>query len=100
MKKAHSESRQGRVRSNIHHRGVWPGLLLVAGWAVLPGLARPGQAAVPVQEAWVHRYSNVASNANDRASQIVRDPAGDIIVTGVTDDDIHAQDMITIKYSG
>ena len=37
-----------------------------------------------VTEAWVHRYSNVVSNSDDRAIKVVRDAAGDIIVIGTT----------------
>jgi hypothetical protein len=58
----------------------------------------PAQAAVT--EAWVHRYSNVVSNVTDQAFQVVRDAAGDIIVTGTTAGGIIGQDMLTIKYSG
>ena len=69
---------------------------LVALAALAFGL-RPARAAVT--EAWVHRYSNVVSNSNDLASKVVTDAAGDIIVTGTTDDGI-TFDMLTIKYSG
>jgi uncharacterized delta-60 repeat protein len=60
----------------------------------------PPLAQAAVAEAWVHRYSNVVSNSNDQAFKVVRDAAGDIIVTGTTDDGIHGPDMLTIKYSG
>ena len=62
------------------------------------------QAQAAVTEAWAHRYNHVVSNANDWASKVVRDAAGDIIVTGVTDgrmdDRITGHDLLTIKYSG
>jgi len=60
----------------------------------------PQAAQAVVTEAWVHRFSNVLSNSVDRALKVVRDDAGDIIVTGTTDDNLSAQDMLTIKYSG
>jgi len=53
-----------------------------------------------VTEAWVHRYSNVASNAFDFAVKVVRDTAGDFVVTGNTAGGGNASDMVTIKYSG
>src|SRR5262245_25167102 len=74
---------------------LWAMLGLLAALAFGPP---PAQAAVT--EAWVHRYSNVVSNSNDQAVKVVRDAAGDIIVTGTTDDRIHGRDMLTIKYSG
>ena len=92
-------ARRGNARSYSYRRGgACPGLLLACCCALLVGPPWPTRAAVT--EAWVHRYSNVASNANDRASKVVSDAAGDIIVTGVTDDLVHGQDMLTIKYSG
>src|SRR5206468_3745745 len=75
--------------------GLWAAL----GCTALAFVAPPARAAA-VTEAWVHRYSNVVSNANDRAFKVVRDAAGDIIVAGYTDDGITGQDMLTIKYSG
>jgi hypothetical protein len=58
----------------------------------------PGLSAV-VHEAWVHRYSNVVSNSDDRAVKVVRDGRDDIIVLGLTDYRTE-RDMLTIKYSG
>jgi len=73
-------------------------------FAALATLAMLGFGPEPVEaavtEAWVHRFSNVLSNSVDRALKVVRDDAGDIIVTGTTDDNLSAQDMLTIKYSG
>jgi len=58
-------------------------------------VATPARAAA-VTEAWVHRYSNVVSNAAVLETvKVVRDGAGDIIVTGAVD-----FEMLTIKYSG
>jgi hypothetical protein len=42
----------------------------------------PQPAEAAVTEAWVHRYSNVVTNATDQAVKVVRDAAGHIIVTG------------------
>src|SRR5262245_58493481 len=73
-------------------------------WTVLLALAtiafttQSTQAAVI--EAWVQRYSNIVSNVTDEAVKVVRDAAGDIIVTGRTDGGIHGADILTIKYSG
>jgi uncharacterized delta-60 repeat protein len=53
-----------------------------------------------VSEAWVHRYSNAASNSIDNALKVVTDALGDVIVAGHTDDGFNFQDMLTIKYSG
>src|SRR5437867_2505781 len=73
---------------------LWAALWLIT----LPFTAHPAQ--VTVTEAWVHRYSNVVSNSDDRAVKVVSDAAGDIIVAGNTDDGITGSDMLTIKYSG
>src|SRR6185436_2718094 len=40
--------------------------------------------AATVTEAWVHRYSNSVSNANDVGLEVLCDPSGDIIVVGTT----------------
>jgi len=72
-------------------------LALTALVALAFGLA---PARADVTEAWVHRYNNVVSNSVDQAVKVVRDGAGDIIVTGSTDDGVTGQDMLTIKYSG
>ena len=69
----------------------WTGFLAFATIAFEP---QPSEAAVT--EAWVQRYSNVVSNVTDRAVQVVRDAAGDIIVTGTSDDGITGMDMLTI----
>ena len=74
--------------------GLWTGFLAFATIALLP---RPAQAAVI--EAWVQRYSNIASNVADQAVKVVHDAAGDIIVTG-TISGFDSQDRVTIKYSG
>src|SRR5437762_1079248 len=74
---------------------LWAALGLLANFSVGP---RHAQAAVV--EAWVQRYNPVVSNSYDEAVKVVRDAAGDIIVTGVTADGIHGGGMLTIKYSG
>ena len=56
---------------------LWTGFLVFATIALGP---QPAEAAVT--EAWVHRYSNEVGGANCRAVKVVRDAAGDIIVTG------------------
>jgi hypothetical protein len=48
----------------------------------------------------VQRYSNVVGNTADHAVKVVRDAAGDIIVTGSTAVSISGADILTIKYSG
>jgi hypothetical protein len=69
---------------------------------IIPGLftfsAQPVHAEVA--EAWVQRYSNIVSNSVDRAFKVLSDAAGDIIVTGITDNRINGTDVLTIKYSG
>jgi hypothetical protein len=55
----------------------------------------PPAAPAAVTEVWVHRYNNVVNNSSDWAAKVVRDAAGDIIVTGTSE-----SDMLTIKYSG
>jgi hypothetical protein len=60
----------------------------------------PQPAPAAVTEAWVRRFSNVLSNSVDLALKVVRDAAGDLIVTGTTDDNTSAKDILTIKYSG
>jgi hypothetical protein len=74
---------------------LWTGFLAFAMIAFGP---QPAHAAVT--EAWVQRYSNVASSTTDEAVKVVRDAAGDIIVTGSTAGGILGADMLTIKYSG
>ena len=75
-------------------------------WAVLVALSAlafgPSPAQAAVTEAWVQRYNNnkLMGKADDQAVKVVRDAAGDVIVTGFTDDGITGQDMLTIKYSG
>src|SRR5262245_21652713 len=62
-------------------RRAWLRTGFLAFAAIALGLC-PAQAAVT--EAWVQRYSNVHSNVTDEAVKVVRDAAGDIIVTGAT----------------
>lgn len=58
----------------------------------------PARAAVI--EGWVHRYSYVLTNSTDQAMKVVQDAAGDVIVTGSTDDGTLGRTILTIKYSG
>jgi uncharacterized delta-60 repeat protein len=53
-----------------------------------------------VTEAWVNRYSNTISNSVDLAPRMVQDSAGDIIVTGTSNDNTSGPDLLTLKYSG
>src|SRR2546423_5984702 len=73
------------------HKLLWAGVGVLA---VLAFGRLPAQAAVT--EAWVHRYNGVVSNANDQAVKVVRDAAGDIIVTGTTFGS-RQPDILTIK---
>jgi len=57
-------------------------------------------AAAAVTEAWVQRYNKLVTNAIDSAVKVVRDSAGDIIVTGATGDGSTGRDILTFKYSG
>ena len=59
-------------------------------------------ASAAVAETWVQRYGNVGSNATDWASQVVIDPAGDVIMAGYSSDGMGSsrRDMLVIKYSG
>ena len=68
---------------------LWTALGLLAALAFG---AQSTRAAVV--EGWVHRYSNVVSNSNDQAVKVVRVPAGDIIVTGFTQDGVTGGDML------
>src|SRR5262245_35323424 len=84
----------------FHRAWLWTGFLAFATIGFGP---RPSQAAVT--EAWVQRYSTTVSNRTDEAVKVVRDAAGDIIVTGVTGgilawDFARGPGMLTIKYSG
>src|SRR5437868_800965 len=75
-----------------------PASFWVALWlGVLASAALPARAGVT--EAWIHRYSNILSNADDEAYKVVLDAAGNVIVFGDTDDGV-TSDLLTIKYSG
>ena len=65
--------------------------------AALACVAQPTRAAVT--ELWVQRSSNLISNSQDRVACVARDAAGNIIVTGQTDDGVLVSGL-TIKYSG
>jgi hypothetical protein len=80
----------------VRRAWLWTRFLAFATIAFGP---QPAQAAVT--EAWVQRYSNVTSIGTDEAVKVVRDLAGDIIVTGSTAGGPGGVgDMVTIKYSG
>ena len=54
-------------------------------------------AQAAVTEAWVHRYGgNMVGGANDQAAKVVRDMAGDVIVTGTSGS---GYDYYTAKYA-
>jgi hypothetical protein len=73
---------------------LWTGFLAFATIAFAP---QPAHAAVT--EGWLQRYSYIVSNAADQAVKVVRDAAGDVIVTGTTWG-FNSADRVTIKYSG
>jgi hypothetical protein len=80
----------------LRHAGLWTAFLAFAAMAF-----GPQQARATVTEAWLQRYSNVTSIGTDEAVKVVRDAAGDIIVTGTTAGGLGGEaDMLTIKYSG
>ena len=59
-----------------------------------------GQPEATVTQLWVQHYSETTSNAADSARIVTVDAAGDVIVTGQTDNGLNGQDIVTIKYSG
>src|SRR5439155_1603218 len=59
-----------------------------------------GQPEATVTQLWVQHYSETTSNAADSARIVTVDAAGDVIVTGQTDNGLNGQDRVTIKYSG
>ena len=77
-----------------------PDLVVAAVLFALLAASLAAPAAEGVKEAWVKRYSNIVSNAQDRAMKVVTDAHGDIIVIGATDNGVTGADMLTIKYSG
>ena len=76
----------------LRYRGV----LCLAAFVMV--VLQPGFAAV--NEAWVQRYSNVVSNANDSGLKVVSDAVGNVIVAGSTDTKMTGTDVFIIKYSG
>ncbi len=103
-KETDSPTRRARALAQLRKRHVW--LCVALGLlTALAFVAQPARAAVT--EAWVQRYSyNAVSNSADYAIKVVCDAAGDIIVTGNTDNGIfwydgnNESDILTIKYSG
>ena len=75
--------------------GLWIALVYLALAFVTPASRGAG-----VTEAWVQRSNIVVSNSQDRAYKVVRDGAGDFIVTGSSSIGTSGLDMLTLKYSG
>jgi hypothetical protein len=67
-------------------------------WALVTFVANTLPAAV--REEWVQRYNSPITNSANRAVKVATDANGDIVVTGTTDDRAHAEDFLTVKYSG
>lgn len=74
--------------------------LSAALWLTVLACVSGSATQAAVIEAWVQRYATVVSNSNDEAVKVIFDGAGDIIVTGSTDDPTTSTDMLTIKCSG
>src|SRR5689334_14151649 len=91
----HSRTFPAKRNSVFRRACLWTGFL---AFAMIAFGASPARAAVT--EAWVHRFSNVVDNGTDEAVKVVRDAAGDIIVTGTTAGGFPGVGMVTIKYSG
>ena len=70
-------------------------LLAVAAWAYMDQLANGA-----VTRAWLRQYNSVVSNSLDVVTAILRDPSGNIIVAGNTDDGFAGGNMVLLKYSG
>ena len=71
--------------------------LFLLGMLFATGVVSHGETAV---EAWVRRYSFEGIGAEDSASKVVTDAAGNVIVAGYTDDHFNSSpDMVIIKYS-
>ena len=77
-------------------RGLCPSALKLATalWLTAIGVV-PAQSGL---ELWVQRFSRVAES-NDQGLRVATDHAGNVIVTGYTDDGITGPDFLTIKYS-
>jgi len=70
-------------------------------WSILnPFIPVAGAVPASISPAWVQRYHNVGSNSTDLPVKVVTDTAGDVVVTGFTDNNSTGHDIITIKYSG
>jgi uncharacterized delta-60 repeat protein len=67
-------------------------------WALFTFVAN--SLAATVREEWVQRYNSPITNSVNRAVKVAKDANGDIVVTGTTDDRAHAEDFLTVKYSG
>lgn len=82
------------TRNLIFRRAcLWTGFLAFVTIAFGP---QPAQAAMT--KAWVQRYGSEAGS-EDRASKVVTDPAGNVIVAGSVGKQI-GSDLLVIKYSG
>jgi outer membrane protein assembly factor BamB len=88
-------------KSQSFRRRILTGNLLLRWITVLTAALafHPQPTSAAVTEAWVRRYSNLG-DATDEAFHVVRDPAGDFLVAGVTADGFGPQDLLLIKYSG
>src|SRR5258706_357456 len=85
-----AESRKGRFGA----RFAKPLLLAVI---LFSKVVAQGETAA---EAWVRRYSFEGVSSDDRASKVVTDSSGNVIVAGYTDNKTTGPDMLIIKYSG
>ena len=82
---------------NPHTSYFRPAALLLA---IVVLALTPASKGAGVTEAWVQRSNIVVSNSQDRAYKVVRDGAGDFIVTGSSSIGTSGLDMLTLKYSG
>ena len=82
---------------NPHTSYFRPAALLLA---IVVLALTPASKGAGVTEAWVQRSNIVVSNSQDQAYKVVRDAAGDFIVTGSSSVGTSGLDMLTLKYSG
>ena len=82
----------------VPFRSAKPRFWAAAGMVALIALS-VSLADSAVIDAWMQRHNSMESGANEGAGAIVRDPAGDIIVAGSTDNRGNGRDILVIKYS-